>query len=692
MNRYALWKYLIIAVSLILGLLYTLPNFYGESPAVQISPLRISASADTTLPQRVEDALKQANIIASGILFEENSVKVRFADTDTQIKAKDLLESALGNEYITALNLLPNSPQWLTNLGALPMYLGLDLRGGVHFMLEVDMDGAIEKSFDRYSNDIRSTLREHKISYTGLEKQGKKLILKFRDNESRTKAETELKSNYPDLGFSEEQVDSRYHLIAVIKPEARTRMQDSAVMQNITTLRNRINELGVAEPIIQKAGADRVIVQLPGVQDTAKAKDILGRTATLEIRMVDDERDLDAALRGQVPFGTELYQERGGSPLLVRKQVLLTGEHITDAQPGFDKDNQAAVHINLDSSGSRIFKQLTRDNVGKRMAILLIEKNQAEVITAPVIREEIGGGRVQISGRMTSMEARDVSLLLRAGALAAPMDIIEERTVGPSLGAENIARGFNSTLYGFLAVAFFIIIYYTAFGFISVIALAMNLLLLVGLLSIIQATLTLPGMAALALTVGMAIDANVLINERIRDELRAGASPQLAIHAGFERALGTIVDSNITTLIAGIALFAFGSGPVKGFAVVLCLGILTSVYTATFVVRGMVNMIYGSRRRLERVPIGQVWIPKQDSAIGKTISRIENKTNEDTVNTTVKISEQNRQSIKSAAGGEIEAIIETDDKPDNDIKTKSGKKAITKTRNKPKSADTKLSK
>ena len=692
MNRYALWKYLIIAVSLILGLLYTLPNFYGESPAVQISPLRISASADTTLPQRVEDALKQANISFNGILFEENSVKVRFADTDTQIKAKDLLESALGNEYITALNLLPNSPQWLTNLGALPMYLGLDLRGGVHFMLEVDMDGAIEKSFDRYSTDIRSTLREHKISYTGLEKQGKKLILKFRDNESRTKAETELKSNYPDLGFSEEQADSRYHLIAVIKPEAQIRMQDSAVMQNITTLRNRINELGVAEPIIQKAGADRVIVQLPGVQDTAKAKDILGRTATLEIRMVDDERDLDAALRGQVPFGTELYQERGGSPLLVKKQVLLTGEHITDAQPGFDKDNQPAVHINLDNGGSRIFKQLTRDNVGKRMAILLIEKNQTEVITAPVIREEIGGGRVQISGRMTSMEARDVSLLLRAGALAAPMDIIEERTVGPSLGAENIARGFDSTLYGFLAVALFVIIYYTTFGFISVIALAMNLLLLVGLLSIMQATLTLPGMAALALTVGMAIDANVLINERIRDELRAGASPQLAIHTGFERAFGTIVDSNITTLIAGIALFAFGSGPVKGFAVVLCLGILTSVFTSTFVVRGMVNMIYGSRRRLERVPIGQVWIPKQDSAIGKTISHIENRTDEDTVNTKIKISEQNRGTIEPEAGGQIEAVTETNDKTDSDTKTKSGKKAITKTKSKLKSSDTKQSK
>ncbi len=619
MNRYALWQYLIIAVSLLIGLIYTLPNFYGESPAVQISPARTSASADTSLLQRVEETLKQAEISAEGILLEENSIKVRFENTDTQIKAKDLLESTLGNDHIIALNLLANSPQWLTNLGALPMYLGLDLRGGVHFMLAVDMEGALEKSLDRYSTDIRSTLREHKITYNGVEKQAKKLIVKFRDMESRTKAITELKTNYPDLKLTEEQVENRYHLTASITPEAQIRMQDSAVQQNITTLRNRVNELGVAEPIIQKAGIDRVIVQLPGVQDTAKAKDILGRTATLEVRMVDDERDLDAALRGQVPFGTELYEERGGNPLLVKKQVLLTGEHITDAQPGFDKDNQPAVHINLDGNGSRVFKQLTRDNIGKRMAILLIEKNKSEVITAPVIREEIGGGRVQISGRMTSTEARDVALLLRAGALAAPMDIIEERTVGPSLGADNIARGFNSTLYGFLAVSIFAMMYYTAFGVISVIALGMNLLLLVGLLSIMQATLTLPGMAALALTVGMAIDANVLINERIRDELRTGASPQLAIHSGFERAFGTIVDSNTTTLIAGIALFAFGSGPVKGFAVVLCLGILTSVFTATFVTRGIVNLVYGSRRRLDHVPIGKIWLPQQQESKSKQI-------------------------------------------------------------------------
>lgn len=610
MNRYALWKYLIIAVSLLLGLLYTLPNFFGESPAVQISPLRASSQADTVLLQQVEDSLKSANIQNDGLFLEEGSIKVRFVDTDTQIKAKDILQSSLGDDYMIALNLLPNSPQWLANLGALPMYLGLDLRGGVHFMLEVDMEGAISTALDRHSADIRAALREKRIPYAGVERLGETLTIKFRDAESREQALSMLKSDYDDLQFREERVDNRFHLVASIKQEALVQMQDSTVQQNITTLRNRVNELGVAEPIIQKAGADRVIVQLPGVQDTAKAKEILGRTATLEIRMVDEERDLDAALRGQIPFGSDLYEERGGGPVLVKKQVLLTGDRITDAQAGFTEDNQPAVHIRLDNNGAQIFKKLTRENVGRRMAILLIERNRTEVVTAPVIREEIGGGRVQISGSMTTLEARDVALLLRAGALAAPMDIIEERTVGPSLGADNIERGFNSTLYGFLAVAIFIMLYYMSFGMISVLALSMNLLLLVGLLSILQATLTLPGMAALALTVGMAIDANVLINERIRDELREGVSPQMAINAGYERATGTILDSNITTLIAGIALFAFGSGPVKGFAVVLCLGILTSVFTAVFVSRGMVNFMYGNRRKLETVPIGKIWIPE----------------------------------------------------------------------------------
>lgn len=612
MNRYPAWKYLIIAVSILLGLLYTLPNFYGESPAVQISPLRTAAKADTALLQRVEDALKKANLATTGMFLETGGVKVRFTDTDTQIKAKDMLQSVLGNSYMVALNLLPNSPQWLTSIGALPMYLGLDLRGGVHFMLQVDMHGALSKAFDRFSADIRSSLREQKIQYIGLDKDSSMITVKFRDPESRAKAEAEIKKTYPDLILRERSVRDEFHLTATLKPEAQKLIQDTAVQQNITTLRNRVNELGVAEPIIQQAGADRVVVQLPGVQDTAKAKDILGRTATLEVRMVDEERDLAAALRGQVPFGTELYNERGGGPLLVKKQVVLTGDRINDAQAGFDSNNQPAVHLNLDNNGARIFKQLTRDNVGKRMAILLIEKNQAEVVTAPVIREEIGGGRVQITGRMSTEEARDVALLLRAGALAAPMDIIEERTVGPSLGADNIARGFNSTLYGFLAIAIFMMAYYLMFGVISVVALGANLLLLIGLLSILQATLTLPGMAAIALTIGMAIDANVLINERVRDELRNGMSPQAAINAGYERAFGTILDSNVTTLIAGIALFAFGSGPIKGFAVVLCLGILTSVFSAVMVSRGLVNLTYGSRRKLDRVSIGQVWKPVSD--------------------------------------------------------------------------------
>lgn len=612
MNRYPLWKYIVIAASILLGLLYTLPNFFGESPAIQISPLRTGVQTDAALLQRVEQTLEKHQLPSSGTLLEATGIKIRFADTDTQIKARDILESEVGSDYIVALNLLPNSPQWMHHIGALPMYLGLDLRGGVHFMLQVDMAGALSKSLDRYSSDLRSTLREKRIPSAGIDRDGSRVVIKFRDEQARGRAITELGKTFEDLDFRPEDVSGELRLLVSIKPEALTRMQNTAVQRNITTLRNRVNELGVAEPIIQQAGADRVIVQLPGVQDTAKAKDILGRTATLEIRMVDDDGDIDAALRGSVPFGTELLTERGGGPLLVKKQVLLTGDRITDAQPGFDQDNQPAVHVTLDNNGARIFKQLTRNNVGKRMAILLVEKNLAEVVTAPVIREEIGGGRVQISGRMSSTEARDVALLLRAGALAAPMEIVEERTVGPSLGAENISRGFNSTLYGFLAVAVFIMLYYSTIGIISVTALAINLLLLIGLLSILQATLTLPGMAAIALTVGMAIDANVLINERIRDELRNGASPQAAIHAGYERAWGTIIDANLTTLFAGIGLLAFGSGPVKGFAVVLCLGILTSIFSAVMVSRGLVNLLYGNRK-LTHVPIGSIRKPNRNN-------------------------------------------------------------------------------
>ena len=621
MNRYPLWKYITVVVALVIGFLYTLPNFFGEAPAVQLSPARATLKTDAQLLSRVEAALQGAGISHDGIFLDSNGVKTRFKDTDTQLKVKDLLEKTFNPnpqdaQYVVALNLLSSSPKWLSNLGALPMYLGLDLRGGVHFLLQVDMAGAITKRLDAISADLRTLLRDKNLRHAGINREGNTVVVKFRDADTRSKARIVLEDNQPDLTFVDGQDGSDLKLTASLKPTAVKRIQDFALKQNITTLHNRINELGVAEPVIQQQGADRIVVQLPGVQDTAKAKDILGRTATLEIRMVDDTPGaLEAAMAGQAPFGTELYSERGGSPLLVKKQVVLTGDRLTDAQPGFDgQTHEPAVHLTLDSAGARIFKDITRENVGKRMAILLIEKGKGEVVTAPVIRTEIGGGRVQISGKMSTMEANDTALLLRAGSLAAPMDIVEERTIGPSLGADNISKGFHSTLWGFLAIAAFMMCYYLMFGLISTLALAANLMFLVALLSLMQATLTLPGIAAIALTLGMAIDSNVLINERVREELRNGASPQAAISAGYERAFGTILDSNVTTLIAGVALLAFGSGPIRGFAVVHCLGILTSMFSSVVVSRALVNLIYGRRKKLDKVSIGQVWKPGLDSA------------------------------------------------------------------------------
>jgi len=603
MNRYPLWKYLMILTVLLVGLIYTLPNFYGESPAVQISPLRTSLKADAALLERTGSILKAASLNHEAIALDGNSVKARFADTDSQLKAKDVLHGQLGEDYVVALNLLPRSPQWLTNLHALPMYLGLDLRGGVHFMLQVDMKAALNKALESVTGDIRSALREQNIAYSGVSRDGNLVLVKFRTAEARSKGEAEIKQRFDDYALSSKDEGDEFILQAKLKPQAEQRIQDSAVQQNLLTLRNRVNELGVAEPVIQQQGADRVVVQLPGVQDTARAKDILGRTATLEVRLVDDEHQISAG--AAAPFGTEMFKDREGNTLFVKKQVLLTGERINDAQPGFDnRNNEPAVHINLDGVGARKFKEATRENVGKRMAIILFEKGKGEVVTAPVIREEIGGGRVQISGKMSTEEAQDTSLLLRAGALAAPMEIIEERTIGPSLGADNITRGFNSTKIGFILIAIFMVTYYLMFGTISVLALAANLLLLVALLSMMQATLTLPGMAGIALTLGMAIDSNVLINERIREELRNGITPQAAIHAGYDRAFSTILDSNVTTMIAGIALFMFGSGPIKGFAVVLCLGILTSMFSAVLVSRAIVNLIYGSKARITKVAIG----------------------------------------------------------------------------------------
>lgn len=620
MNRYPFWINALVVLALLTGIVYMLPNFYGEAPAVQVSSSKGTQAADNALLKRIEDTLQGSGIIFDDAFFDANGVKVRFKDEDTQLKAKDQLQQQLGDDYVVALNLLPRSPAWLTDIGALPMYLGLDLRGGVHFLMQVDMDAALEKKVEGLSGYVRSDLREKRILYNGIAREGQVLVIKFQDQAMRDKALSEINTVAPELDPQTQDEAGEFKINATLRLPEQTLTRDLALQQNITTLRNRINELGVAEPIIQQQGADRIVVQLPGVQDTARAKDILGRTATLEVRMVEahtdssardyDPQKVEEAVKGNVPFDMELFiaHDRDRSePLLLSKNVVLTGDRFTNAQPGFDSQTQQPiVSIDLDGQGARIMRDTTHDAVKRRMAILLVDKGKAEVITAPVINSELGG-RFQITGSHSAREANDLALLIRAGALAAPMEIIEERTVGPSLGADNIKIGVHSTWIGFTVVALFMIAYYAVFGVISILALTSNLLFLVALLSMLQATLTLPGMAGIALTLGMAIDANVLINERIREELRNGTTPQAAIHAGYNRAWGTILDSNTTTFIAGFALFMLGSGPVKGFAVVLCLGILTSIFSSVVVSRAIVNLYYGSRRRLDRVSIGQVW-------------------------------------------------------------------------------------
>ncbi|WP_293704215.1 protein translocase subunit SecD [uncultured Parasutterella sp.] len=630
MNRYPLWKYILIAVILIVAAVYTLPNFYGESPAVQVSPGKATVKVTEQTLKAVEDALAAAQIKPNGVFFEQgaqqNSVRVRFAPTDgeLQLRSRDVLEKALNPDpadpsYIVALNLVPNTPTWLLKINALPMYLGLDLRGGVHFLLAVDMKAAVTKRIEAATGEVRTLLRDHKIRHAGIVRVGDTLEISFRNEQDLEAAMDVLRNRQTDLTFAKEDQNGKFMIRATMSQKAMSDVQSYALKQNVATLHNRINELGVAEPVIAQQGADRIVVQLPGVQDTAKAKDILGRTATLEVRMVDDSPEALAQLsQGTVPFGTERFKDREGRDILVKRQVVLTGDNLNDAQPGFDNQtHEPTVNLTLDAKGARIFKDVTRENVGKRMAIILFEKGKGEVVTAPVIRQEIGGGRVQISGRMTTVEATDTALLLRAGSLAAPMEIIEERLVGPSLGAANIKAGFESTLWGFIAVSVFMVIYYHLFGVFSAIALTCNLFLLVAILSMLQATLTLPGIAAMALTLGMAVDANVLINERIREELRENRTPQQAIKEGYDMAFNTILDSNITSLIAGIALLIFGSGPVRGFAVVHCLGILTSIFTSVMVSRALVNLWYGRRKKLTSLSIGQIWRPDADKSTAK---------------------------------------------------------------------------
>ena len=621
MNRYPVWKYAVIVVALLIAVLYTLPNFFGEAPAVQVSSVKASVKIDSTTVARVEKALQDANIASDAVSFDGTSVKARFGDTDTQLKAKDAIEKALTPDpaaptYVVALNLLSRSPAWLTALNARPMYLGLDLRGGVHFMLQVDMQAALTKKAESLAGDLRLVLREKNIRHSGISRNGQAIEIKFRDVATLDAAKKIFQDQFPDLQSADAPDGVAYRLTARIKPEAARLVQEQALKQNMVTLHNRINELGVAEPVIQQQGQDRIVVQLPGVQDTAKAKDILGRTATLEMRLVDESAEGRAAESGAgaVPFSSERFLERDGRAVIVKKQVILTGESLTDAQPGFDSQSQQPkVDLTVDAKGGRIMRDVSRENVKKRMAILLFEKGKGEVLTAPVIQSELGN-RFQISGSMSVTEANDLALLLRAGSLAAPMEIIEERTIGPSLGAENISKGFHSVAWGFLLIVTFMAVYYMLFGLFSGLALAVNLLLLVAVLSMLQATLTLPGMAAMALALGMAIDSNVLINERVREELRGGASPQAAIHTGYERAWATILDSNITTLIAGLALLAFGSGPVRGFAVVHVIGILTSMFSAVFFSRGLVNLWYGQQKKLKSMSIGTVWRPAAGAA------------------------------------------------------------------------------
>ena len=626
MNQYSRWQNISILLIVLLSVIYAIPNFFGEAPAVQIMSLKSGEKIDPIVISQAENILNENNISTNGTILTDGYVKFKLENNEDQLTAKGLLEEKLGPNFIIALNLLPNSPNWLEAIGGQPMYLGLDLRGGVHFLMQVDLSNIEAKESTGKINEIRSTLRENKIRYDQIDVESGSIFVQFSDEKDLKKAKALLTQTDSSFEFSkrinlgntgnapkikELEKDNKFILTVASSAANKEEMTKFAIKQNLETLNNRINELGVAEPVIQQQGDNRIVVQLPGVQDTAKAKEIIGRTALLEMRLVDDEASpsiIDEAIAGKVPLGRELYYDRNDNPLLLKKEVILTGENINNAGPGVDNQTgQSIVSLTLDGKGANVFKKVTRENIGKRIAILLIEKELTEIITAPVIKSEIGGGRVQITGMKNAQEATDVSLLLRAGSLAAPMEIIEERTVGPSMGKENIQRGIQSTLWGFIAVILLISFYYMLFGIFSSIALTINLILLIAVLSTLQATLTLPGLAAMALTVGMAIDSNVLINERIRDEIRNGNTPQASIHLGYQKAWGTILDSNITTLIAGLALFMFGTGPIKGFAVVHVLGILTSMFSAILISRALVNLYYGAKRKIDKLNIGEIY-------------------------------------------------------------------------------------
>ena len=613
MNRYPVWKYVLIAIIVIIGIIYAFPNIYGSDPALQISSSRGTEISELTELQ-VQIAFDEVGIKPESYEINLNNLLIRFKDEDTQLRAQDIAKSALGRGYVVALNLAPSTPDWLRKLGAEPMFLGLDLRGGVHFLMEVDMDAAITKAEERYVSDFRSLFRENKIRYRTISRseQGGVLV-RFQNSSELENGVSLISKNYPEVQVTSSTIENdEYNAVVTLSEQSIIETRTNALQQNVITLRKRVNELGVAEPVIQQQGDRRVVVELPGVQDTARAKDILGATATLEFRMVDDVHPVQDAVDGRVPAGSKLYHDRDGQPMLLQKQVLLTGDHIIDAASGIDQTSGGPdVTISLDGKGARIFSAATRDEVGKRMAVVFIEtktetvmedgvavkkkENIEEVINAATIREQLGQ-RFHITGLDSTQEARNLSLLLRAGALAAPIEIIEERTVGPSLGQENIKQGYESVIIGFILVLIFMAIYYKVFGLIANVALTLNVVLLVALMSMLQATLTMPGIAGIVLTVGMAVDANVLIFERIREEINNRNSPQASIHAGFEKAFSSIADANITTLIAALVLFSFGTGPIKGFAVTLSLGIICSMFTAIMVSRALINLLYGGRK------------------------------------------------------------------------------------------------